>query len=188
MNPNSRYYNELTHSLDASYVNNLHIDDARQLEINSRSFLQRAARLNDTAAFLVGQVYPLLSDPNSGVLNIYYPNLCWSRKNYQAQMRPPTDDFNPSFGGLFTIEFQTVRVAKAFLDSLELHKGPSLGADVTLALPYVQLVFQKEKEWAARHGVKETIVRISVGLEDREAILKCIKRALVAARKTKIGI
>ena len=187
-NPNSRYYRELKHSLDASYLNNLYVDDAIQLEINSRNFLQRAARLNDSAAYLVDNIYPYISDPNSAVINVYYPKVCWSAENYQSQMRPATEEFTPGYGGLFTIEFETVKIAAAFFDSLELHKGPSLGANITLALPYVQMVFQKEKEWAARNGLKETIVRISVGLEDKEFILECVKRALVAADKINIGI
>ena len=100
-------------------------------------------------------------------------------------MRPATEEFSPGYGGLFTIEFETVEEATIFLDSLELHKGPSLGANITLASPFVQLVFQKEKEWAAHHGLKETIVRISFGLEDKEAILECLRSALVAADRIK---
>ena len=157
-------------------------------EINSRNFLQRATCLNETAAYLVDHIYPYVSDPNSVVINVYYPKVCWSVENYRSRMRPATDGFTPGYGEGFTIEFETVKVATAFLDSLELHKGPSLGANITLALPYVQIVFQKEKEWAARHGVKETIVRILVGLEDKWAILECVKRALVAAEKSRRGM
>ncbi len=41
----------------------------------------------------------------------------------------------------------------------------------------MQTVFHKEKEWAARHGLKESIVRISVGLEDQGVLLKAFKQA-----------
>ncbi|KYK61306.1 hypothetical protein DCS_02448 [Drechmeria coniospora] len=183
LNPNSAHYGELKGILDGSYVNNLHVDDAAQLEKNSRDFLQRVARVNETAEHLVDRMVPLAADPRSIVSKVYYPKLCWSAANYRARMRPATDEFAPGYGGLFTIEFDTVRAAARFLDAVPLHKGPSIGANVTLVLPYVQMVFQTEKEWAARNGVNETIVRISVGLEDREALLRCILLALEEAEQ-----
>ncbi|KAJ5794676.1 hypothetical protein N7457_001275 [Penicillium paradoxum] len=184
LNPNSQYYCDLQHIINATYTNNLHLDDALQLEQNSRTFLQRAARMNETANYLVDHLSPYVSTPASIVSKIYYPKLCWSAANYHARMRPATEEFTPGYGGMFTIEFDTVQSATRFFDMLKLHKGPSTGADVTLALPYVQMVFQKEKEWAACHGVKETIVRISVGLEDKEELLSCLVSALEAANKT----
>ena len=101
--------------------------------------------------------------------------------NYTQQMRRATDAFRPGYGCLFTVEFEAVNVAARFYDNLDIHKGSSLGADVTLALPYVQMVLQQEKEWAAGHGLRETIVRFSVGLEDKHDLLRRIESALVAA-------
>ena len=101
--------------------------------------------------------------------------------NYTQQMRRATDAFRPGYGCLFTVEFEAVNVAARFYDNLDIHKGSSLGADVTLALPYVQMVLQREKEWAAGHGLCETIVRFSVGLEDKHDLLRRIESALVAA-------
>lgn len=74
-----------------------------------------------------------------------------------------------------------ISTATAFFDALNIHKGPSLGAQYTLAQPYVQTVFQKEKAWAATYGLKETIVRISVGLEDKELLKGSLIIALDAA-------
>lgn len=93
-------------------------------------------------------------------------------------MRPSTEDFEAGYGGLFTLEFTTIAAARTFFDAAEMHKGPSLGSNVTLLQPYVQTVFHKEKEWAASCGLKETIVRISVGLEDKEALLTSFKMAM----------
>lgn len=174
--------------MSGSYVNNFHIDDAIQLENNSRDFLQRVARMNETANYLVDHISTYATGHNSVVSNIYYPKLCRSADYYRARMRPATQDFTPGYGGLFTMEFITVEVATEFLNSLQLHKGPSIGANITLALPYVQMVFQKEKDWAARHGLKETIVRISVGLEDKNSLLNCLLQALQAADKIKSRI
>lgn len=71
-----------------------------------------------------------------------------------------------------------MNAAAAFFDNLEVYKGPSFGASITISIPYVQLVFQKEKDWASSHGLDETLVRISVSLEDKETLLGCIKTAL----------
>ena len=99
-------------------------------------------------------------------------------------MRPPTGDFTAGYGGLFTIEFESIAAASAFFNAANVHKGPSLGAHLTLLQPYVQTVFFKEKEWAARNGLKETIVRVSVGLEDMPALLETFKFAVHKADGT----
>lgn len=163
----------------ASYVNTLYIDDAIQLELNSRSFLQRASTMNDTAEYLVDYLRPLVS--NGIISAVYYPKDSPSMSNYARCMRRLTKEFQPGYGCLFTIEFKSVKLAATFFDSLDVHKGPSLGANVTLAQPYVQMVLQRQKDWAASHGLRETIVRISVGLEDKEDLLIRFKHALALA-------
>jgi cystathionine gamma-synthase len=149
--------------------------------------------MNETAEYLVDNLRPLVSsparEPSSGIAEsadravsaIYYPKGSPSMGNYTRQMRRATDAFKPGYGCLFTVEFESVAVAARFYDHLDLHKGPSLGADVTLALPYVQMVLQREKEWAAGHGLRETIVRFSVGLEDKRDLLRRISSALAEA-------
>lgn len=82
------------------------------------------------------------------------------------------------------MEFVNVPTAAAFFNALNVHKGPSLGAQYTLAQPYVQTVFQSEKIWARKYGLKETIVRISVGLEDRVLLRNAFKIAMDAANST----
>ncbi|KAF4201969.1 hypothetical protein CNMCM8927_000883 [Aspergillus lentulus] len=183
LNPNSSYYTIFQKAFHASYTNNLFLDDAIRLEQNSRDFLRRAAILNETAEFLVENIRPLVLDAESVVSAVYYPKLCWSKNNYDRRMRPATDDFVPGYGYLFSIEFKSVSSAAAFLDNLDVYKGPSIGANITLALPYVQMVLQKEKQWASTHGLAETIVRISVGLEDKGGLLQKIMIAMQAAEQ-----
>ncbi|KAJ5201169.1 hypothetical protein N7449_005972 [Penicillium cf. viridicatum] len=185
LNPNFPHYDELKSLFNGSYVNNLYVGDAIQLELNSRDYLKRFSLQNDTASYLVDYLHPYVFDPNSALTNVYYPKVCWSKDNYRAFMRTTTEDFEPGFGGLFSVDFENTTAASAFFDNLYVHKGPSFGAHITISIPYVQLVMQKQKEWAASHGLKETLVRVSVGLEDKEALLECIKRALKAADATK---
>jgi cystathionine gamma-synthase len=185
MNPLSPFYKTLKYSLSTVYRNELYSADALRLEHNSRDFLPRVSKLNTTASALVSLLYPYVSNSHSTITNVYYPSTCWSVANYRERMRPATPEFNPGYGGLFTIEFESVSAARAFFDTLEVHKGPSLGAHLTLAQPYVQTVFFREKEWAANYGLKETIVRISVGLEDENALARTFDEAVKKADKMK---
>ena len=102
-------------------------------------------------------------------------------------MRAPTAEFVPGYGGLFTLEFESVITAATFFDAVNIHKGPSLGAAVSIAQPYVQTVFTREKPWAASYGLKESIVRISVGMENHEDLGKEFLRALRLADRFKVG-
>ena len=102
-------------------------------------------------------------------------------------MRPVSSEFTPGYGGLFTLEFESERAASMFFNALDIHKGPSLGVNLTLAQPYVQTVFAKDKAWAASYGLDETIIRISVGLEDGKALGQAFQRALRFADCTKNG-
>lgn len=181
LNPASRYYSRLQAIFSKRYTNHLYGRDAIKLEANSRGYLPRVAKMNANAESLVALLEPFTNDPAYPLQRVYYPSTCdWSVKNYQARMRSTTPEFVPGYGGLFTLEFDSVRSSSAFFDALHVFKGPSLGAEITLAQPYVQTVFAKEKEWAARYGLSETIVRISVGIEDTAALEKVFLDAIHA--------
>jgi cystathionine gamma-synthase len=187
LNPSMPFYTELIRSLNNTYVNELFGADAHVLEENSRKFLARASIMNRNAQHLVSVMNPFAGAPSSTLTHVYYPSTCWSRENYEARMRAPTAEFTPGYGGLFTLDFESVVAAETFFNTLNVHKGPSLGAPVTLAQPYVQTVFMREKKWAASYGLNETIVRISAGLEDQQALGDEFIRALRLADRFKAG-
>ncbi|PQK09616.1 hypothetical protein BB8028_0001g16850 [Beauveria bassiana] len=184
INPCSDHYPRLRALFSAAFAPTLYGADAAQLERNSRDYLARTAILNQNASYLVSLLEPLTRHHHdrSPLSHVFHPSTCgWSAQNYAARMRPPTDDLVPGFGYLLTLEFCSVEAAAAFFDALHVCKGPSIGAQVTLALPYVQVVFAKEKPWAARYGLSEAIVRISVGLEDQKALAMACLEAMRAA-------
>lgn len=188
LNPRSPFYPRLQQAIvsAASYVDRLYWRDAVKLEVNSREFLRRAARMNSNAAALVRFLQGFVGDKGYPLRRVFYPSTCvWSAPNFKARMRPATTDFTPGHGGLFTLEFDDVEASAVFFDALNVCKGPSLGANVTLAQPYVQTVFGREKDWAARYGLSETIVRISVGVEDTEALEETFRQAMAAVRTWK---
>ncbi|KAI1324630.1 cystathionine gamma-synthase [Xylariaceae sp. FL0255] len=187
LNPRSPFYERLQAAVSANYRNDFYYRDAIQLEMNSRGFLARAAVMNRNASEIVDFLIPFADDPKAPLRRIYYPSTCtWSTANYEARMRPPTEEFTPGYGCLFTLDFDTVDHAAIFYDALDICKGPSLGAPVSLALPYVQVVFSKEKPWAARYGVRESIVRIAVGVEDVKVLRDRFARAIAVLMSKKL--
>lgn len=70
--------------------------------------------------------------------------------------------------------------AAQFYDNLHCAKGPSLGTNFTLVSPYTILAHYTELDWAAEFGVHRHLIRVSVGLEDREKLLSMFKTALDA--------
>lgn len=181
VNPRSAHYERLHEAVASKYINRLYGRDAIKLEFNSREYLPRVSQMNNNATALVALLSPFAASPDCPLQRVYYPSTCdWSTKNYEARMRPVTPDFTPGYGGLFTLEFDTVQSSASFFDALHVCKGPSLGAEVTLAQPYVQTVFKDEKSWAAKYGLSETIVRISVGIEDTETLKSIFLDAIKA--------
>lgn len=67
-----------------------------------------------------------------------------------------------------------------FFDVIDTAKGPSLGTNFTLTSPYTILAHYGELEWAAQYGVEANLVRVSVGLEDTEALVGIFGGALEA--------
>jgi len=89
-------------------------------------------------------------------------------------------DGQAGFGGLFSILFHAPNGSTAFFDALPFYKGPSLGTNFTLACPYTILAHYYELEWAAQYGIDRNLIRVAVGLEDRDVLIKGFQEALDA--------
>lgn len=57
------------------------------------------------------------------------------------------------------------------------------GTNFTLACPYAILAHYNELDWAASWGVDPDLVRVSVGTEDKEKLLRVFRDAVKAARE-----
>jgi len=64
-------------------------------------------------------------------------------------------------------------------DRLAVCKGPSLGTIFTLACPFTLLAHYTELDWAESCGVSRHLIRISVGLEDPDALWRRLDAALL---------
>jgi len=169
------------------------------MERNSRDFVSRVGKINaNTEAvcdllnqYTVESGKSLISPSSSTtgkahkpvVTKVYYPKYI-TPENYVARLRSPDpsrDDMKPGYGSLFSITFTSLACSRAFFDNLKCCKGPSLGTNFTLACPYTVLAHYLELDWAKEWEVEEGLVRVSVGLEDRDVLKQWFEDALRAA-------
>lgn len=185
LNPNAKQYELLKALCDKNFVNEYYSKDAEVMERNSRDYLQRSKTLNDNALALARYLYEVASNASSPITKIGYPGVGPDEEIYQAFMRPASSEFQPGFGCLLNIEFESVETTIAFYDDLKVHDGPHLGAPLTLALPYVKVIHRDDVAWVEECGLNERMIRISVGLEETKDLLDAFKEALEAANAAK---
>lgn len=189
LNPESHHYDALATGFTSSHKNELFSADAEVLLANSNDFLTRTRRLNSNAEAMASFFQRYVADPNSPVINVQYPTLLPTKKNYDAVMRQSTPELpEPGYGCLFTVEFESTDLTKAFFDNCGFYSTPHLGAHVTLMLGYNMVAYGRTMEDTAYFreiGVKEEAIRFSAGLEDREDLIDTIKHALDCAAEAK---
>jgi cystathionine gamma-synthase len=139
--------------------------------------------LNANAEALVSYLQPLTTESSSSIKQIHYPSVNPTLTNYTPFMRTKTPDFNPGYGCLMTIEFECMDATIAFCENLNVHVGPHLGAHLTLAMAYVKALYGNELEDITKYQMRETQIRISVGLEDTADLVETFKEAVSIADK-----
>ena len=180
LNPQGRYYRALKDHLSSAYEDMYYGEDALCMKRNSRDLEQRVGAI-DANAEAVCDLLRSHSHGGRAIKQVFYPK--WtSRENYeQCRKRGPDGVPTGGFGGLLSITFHSDVASRAFFDSLPINKGPSLGTNFSLACPYTVIAHFYELERAAKYGVEEGLVRISVGMEEREDLLGRLKVAIEAA-------
>ena len=167
LNRESPHYAAFKAYLDQHYVNDLFADDAVALEENSRDFCRRMEKINRTAEaiFAYLQRHPLVDQ-------VYYP-LNQTPDCFAQLMRP-----GRGYGGLITLLLKQPEVnAPRFYDALRVNKGPTLGTNYTLACPYTLLAHYEELAWAEQCGISRYLIRLSVGLEDGDDLVRRLQCA-----------
>jgi len=196
LNPVGRYYQKLKTHMVSSYEDIYFGQDVITMEHNSRDFQRRIGVINGNAEVICDFIRSrsvVGGMPSAVIKDIFYPKWTTRDKYESCRVKHGRSDGEGSgkgggFGGLFTISFVTAAASTAFFNTLSCYKGPSFGTIFTLACPYTILAHYTELEWAAEYGVEETFVRISVGMEDKECVLGCIKAALNVAQATSTSL
>lgn len=173
LNPQGNRYRLLKSTLESQYEDLFWAEDAIYMERNSRDFAERSYKINNTASAIAKMLskHPLIKD-------VFYPELNPSRKYF--------DEFKVSgggYGGLLSIVFRKPEDSHTFYDAVVTAKGPSLGTNFTLTSPYAILAHFGELDWAAQFGVDRDLIRISVGLEEEQALLETFQKGLDACNK-----
>ncbi|KAE9372478.1 PLP-dependent transferase [Stipitochalara longipes BDJ] len=185
LNPSSARYLELKGLFKKFYTNQFYNRDAEALEKNSRDYMARSVVLNNNSLRLVEFLQGWAEDPNSSVAKVYYPTTLPSLPFYKERMRPATTDFTPGYGCLFTVELDTIEATAAFYDNLNLHKGPHLGAHLTLVIPFVKGIYGQELDEVGKYGMNERQIRVAPGLEDIDVLIEEFGIAVKAADEVK---
>lgn len=168
LNPESKLYPKLKEYFNDEYEDLFWAEDALYLERNSRDFAERSNKINDTALAVVDllEKSPLIS-------KVYYPTLSESKKYYDDIKTP-----NGGYGGLISFVFKEPQNAITFFNAVNLHKGPSLGTNFTLACPYAILAHYQELDEIAKWDIDRNLIRISIGLEQELELLEVLNKSL----------
>ncbi len=86
---------------------------------------------------------------------------------------PDPGDSAAGYGGLFsmTLKDEAVQTPR-FYDALEISKGPNLGTSFSLCCPYTILAHYDELEEVEKLGVSRYLLRVSVGREPYEELVR----------------
>ncbi|KAI9062092.1 PLP-dependent transferase [Trametes sanguinea] len=189
LNPKGRHYAALKAHMAAAFEDVYFDEDAVYMERNSRDFRRRIRVIDDNALAVCSLLRARsLADPHSPahppavIRDVFYPKWITPHNYDKCRVRGPDGQPAGGYGGLFSLTFTSLEASKAFFDALPCMKGPSLGTNFTLACPYTILAHYGELDWAAGWGVDRGLVRVSVGMEDKETLLKGFEKALSAAQ------
>lgn len=169
INSDSTHANDLRNSIaeDAADCAPLYIADAEILLSNLKGYAKRNTNINETALALVKYL-----KEHPAIANVWHPSSTQT-ENYDAIKRK-----NGGYGGLISISLNSPKKAPKVYDALRLSKGPSFGTPFTLVCPYTLLAHYDELKWTEDCGVPTNLLRISVGLEPTETIIKAFEDAL----------
>lgn len=168
LNPSSPYYKLFKEYFNQNYEDLFWAEDAIYLERNSRDFQSRSDKINITSEAVVElfQKSPLIKE-------VFYPKIAPTKKYYD-QIKTE----HGGYGGLISMVFYKPEAARVFFNEISLSKGPSLGTNFTLACPYAVLAHYQELDEVENWGVDRNLVRISVGLEEKDDLLNVLQQAL----------
>ncbi len=142
---------------------------AHHLSVGSDTLSLRIAKACDNALALAE-----FCDKHPKVKKVFYPGLSAHPQHERAK------NLFQHFGAIFSIELDESLDCFDFLNALELVVSSSnLGDNRTLAIPVAHTIyFEMGPERRASMGVADSMVRFSVGIEEKEDLLADFENAL----------
>ncbi|KAL8831681.1 MAG: hypothetical protein Q9191_000726 [Dirinaria sp. TL-2023a] len=169
LNASSPFHDLLHAKLSSTHEDLMFPLDAEILNQNCADFRSRVQLASSTALTLANHLRT-----HDSISQVNYPTTVASAALYERYRRAK----NGGYGSLISIVFRDPEKAVRFYDAIDLCKGPSLGTNFTLVLPYSQVAHAFELDWAESQGIAKHIIRISVGLEDENILIKRFDEAL----------
>ncbi len=148
----------------------VYIKDIQRLAYEIKDYKTRVKKISSNTKALVKYL-----ETCSYIDKIYY---CLSKENKKNYSQTMIDD--NSYTGIISVTFK--KSLKEIYDNLNFAKGPSLGTEFTLLMPYTYLAHYdmiKTKEgnnFLEKIDLPIDIIRISVGLEPIEEIVNEFKK------------
>ncbi len=146
------------------------------LILRSTKTLPLRMRQSNASAMAIAEF--LASDRR--VVKVYYPGLA-SHPQHQLARRQQLDPYgNPGFGGMISFELADFDTAKTFLKGIKLFTlAESLGGVESLIChPPSMTHASVPPEMRQRIGLRDGLVRLSVGVEDVEDLIADLQRGL----------
>ena len=164
-NPRSPFYRELRPIVQEQHEELLWAEDAAVIDAQARTFPERMRQHNATGLWLAEK---LRSHP--AIEKVWYPK--WEFADAYEAVRRPTG----GWGSLVTfLPKNAPQQSPVIYNRMEICKGPSLGTMFTLACPFTLLAHYAELDWAESCGVSRHLIRVSVGLEDRDDLWRRLR-------------
>jgi cystathionine gamma-synthase len=163
VNENSPYQDQIKSEIE-KYTLKPYLLDCQRLAFEMQEYEVRMQKISKN----VSQVYDYLKTQDfvEKIYSVYEEN---SWQNFQKIRK------NNNHIGLITVIFKKP-LAQCY-DALNFSKGPSLGTEFTLAMPYTYLAHydllqtEEGKKFLEEAGLDARIIRISVGIEPIEDII-----------------
>lgn len=175
LNNESRYYCKFKEYLNTNFENNFWVEDCIYLERNSRDIKNRNLKTNQNAEKIL-ELFEKYQ--KMGLIEkIYYPKV--SNVDLFDKFKNANSKF-AGYGGLISVLMKDLETSKKFYNSLAISKGPSLGTNFTLACPYAVLVHYNELNHVKQFGIHENLIRISIGIEPTDELVKTFEDALLS--------
>lgn len=171
LNPNSPFYNELAHPL-ANWGEPLYLRDAQRLAYTIKGYELRVTWSRESVLELVRY----LSNHHK-VKKVYWSHSPENIVNY----RKIECNIN-SYAPVISVEFDFP--LEKIYNRLQLPKGPSLGTDFTLIMPYFYMAnhtlmrSETGKQILRDKGINPEMLRISIGCESAMQIIGIFDEAL----------
>ncbi|SJL02468.1 related to O-succinylhomoserine (thiol)-lyase [Armillaria ostoyae] len=179
LNPTSPYYPAFKAHMEETYQDTYFGEDAICLEANTRDIKQRIAIVDKNAEAVADYLYARSQKPQgSFIKQVLYPKY-QTRDIYERYLNKESGT-RPGYGGLLSISFTSLAIAKVFYDVLPCYKGITFGTIFTLAVPFTEMSFHSKLQWAEENGVEHALIRISIGMEDWESLKDGFDVALAA--------